>query len=89
MSQAVALEDLDWHSDAMAALQRVAAEGGPFTAYSLTQAGLREPPDSHMWGRLFREAKRLRMIRPTWPPYVPSPRPTRKGGVCAQWKAAS
>lgn len=89
MTQAIALEDLDWNADAMDALQRVAAEGQPFTAYSLTQAGLREPPNANMWGQLFREAKRLHIIKPTWPAYVPSPRPTRKGGVCAQWKAAS
>lgn len=89
MTQAIALEDLDWNADAMEALQKVAAEGHSFTAYSLSQAGLREPPTSAMWGMLFREAKRLRIIRPTWPPYVPSPRPTRKGGVCAQWKAAA
>lgn len=89
MTQAIVLEDLDWMSDAHNVLVTVAGEGRPFTAFSLTQAGLREPPTPYMWGTLFREAARLGHIVPTWPPYVPSPRPTRKGGVCAQWKAAA
>ena len=33
MSQAIALEDLDWEADAYEALVKVAAEGKPFDAY--------------------------------------------------------
>lgn len=87
--KAIALEDLDWTSDAMNVLVEVAGKGEPFTAYSLTQAGLREPPHKNMWGTLFREAARLGYIRRAFPNYIPSPRPARKGGVCAQWKAAA
>jgi len=89
MTQAMALTDLDWMSDAHNVLVEVAAKGEPFTAYSLTQAGLREPPHPGQWGTLFREAARLGYIRRAWPNYIPSPRPARKGGVCAQWKAAA
>lgn len=89
MAQAIALTDLDWMSDAHNKLVEVAGKGEPFTAFSLTQAGLREPPVANMWGTLFREAARLGHIRRAWPNYIPSPRPARKGGVCAQWKAAA
>jgi len=87
--KAMVLEDLDWMSDAHNVLVTVAGEGRPFTAFSLTQAGLREPPHKNCWGTLFREAARLGYITRAWPHYVPSPRPARKGGVCAQWKAAA
>lgn len=76
-------------TDAHNVLLEVAGKGQPFTAYSLTQAGLREPPVSNMWGTLFRQAAQLGYIKRAWPHYVPSPRPARKGGVCAQWKAAA
>jgi hypothetical protein len=85
MTQAMVLEDLDWMADAMAALTVAAKTGRKFTAWTLTEAGLRQPPSSAMWGSLFREANRLKLIAHRG--YVPSPRPARKGGVCAQWKA--
>lgn len=85
MTQAMALIDLDWMADAHTKLVEVAAEGKPFTAYTLTQAGLRQPPSPAMWGTLFREAARLRLI--THRGWVPSERPGRKGGVCSQWRA--
>jgi hypothetical protein len=89
MTQAMALYDLDWMSDAHNVLVEVAGKGDPFTAFSLTQAGLREPPHPNMYGTLFREAARLGHIKRAWPNYIPSPRPARKGGVCAQWKSAA
>lgn len=79
------LEDLEWMGDAQLVLVQVASKGEPFTAYTLTQAGLRQPPSPAMWGVLFREAARLRLI--THRGWVPSERPGRKGGVCAQWRA--
>ena len=85
MSQAMVLEDLDWMADAMDALTVAAKTGRKFTAYTLTEAGLRTPPSSAMWGSLFREANRLKLIRHNG--YIPSPRPARRGGVCSQWKA--
>lgn len=85
MTQAMVLEDLDWMSDAMEALTEAAQTGKKFTAYTLTEAGLRQPPSSAMWGSLFREANRLKLI--VHRGYVPSPRPGRRGGVCSQWRA--
>jgi len=85
MTQAMVFDDLDWMADAMDALTATAATGEPFTAYTLTQAGLRQPPSPAMWGVLFREASRLRLI--THRGWVPSQRPGRKGGVCSQWRA--
>lgn len=86
MTRAAVFDDLDWMSDAHNVLVEVAAKGQPFTAYALTQAGLREPPHTNCWGALFRAAARLGHIKRAWPHYVPSPRPTRKGGVCSHWK---
>lgn len=85
MTRALVFDDLDWMADAHTKLVEVAAEGKPFTAYTLTQAGLRQPPSPAMWGTLFREAARLRLI--THRGWVPSERPGRKGGVCSQWRA--
>lgn len=87
MSQAIALVDLDWTGDAMAALVKVAAEGNPFDAYTLTEkAELREPPHPNMWGTLFREASRLGVIRRVG--FHESRRPGRRSGVCRVWQAA-
>jgi len=89
MTQAMVFEDLSWTDDAMNVLVEIAAKGQPFTAFTLTEAGLRNPPSSSMWGRLFQEAARVGHIKPAKVRYVPSPRPARKGGVCAQWRAAA
>lgn len=88
MTQAMVLEDPTWVDDAMDVLTQVAKKGGPFTAYALTQAGLRNPPHANMWGPLFSRAAEAGVIRPAKVPYVRSPRPGRRGGVCAQWRAA-
>lgn len=85
--RAAALEDLDWTADAHEALLKVAAEGKPFTAYSLVQAGLREPPVSSMWGKLFKDASEQGVIR--YRRHIRSARPGRRGGACAVWKAAA
>jgi hypothetical protein len=87
MTQAMALTDLDWAVDAHEVLLKVAAEGKPFTAYSLVQAGLREPPVSSMWGKLFKDAAEQRLIR--YRRHIRSPRPGRRGGACAVWKGAA
>lgn len=87
MTQALALEDLDWSSDAMDALQRVAAEGKPFDAYDLTEkAELRDPPHHNMWGPLFRQAATDGVIRRVG--YHESRRPGRKHGLCRVWEVA-
>jgi len=88
MSQAIALEDLDWESDAFKALVKVAAEGKPFDAYTLTEkAALRNPPHPNMWGPLFRNAYKDGLIRPVG--YHQSRRPGRSGGACRVWKVAA
>jgi len=88
MTQAMVLEDLDWPFDAQAALLKVAAEGKPFDAYTLSEkAELREPPTPNMWGPLFRNAYKDGLIRPVG--YHQSRRPGRSGGACRVWQVAS
>lgn len=88
MSQAMVLEDTGWSSDAMDALQRVAAEGKPFDAYDLTQkANLREPHHPNCWGILFRQASKDGLIRRVG--FHESRRPGRKHGVCRVWEVAA
>ena len=88
MSQAIALIDLDWESDAQAALIRVAREGKPFDAYTLTeQAELRDPPHPNCWGPLFQNAHKDGLIRPVG--FHRSRRPGRAGGVCRVWQVAA
>jgi len=85
--KAAVLEDCDWESDAREALERVAGEGKPFTAYDLTvKAELRNPPTSGQWGALFRHAAEDGVIRRVG--FVESKRPGRRGGVCRVWRAA-
>lgn len=82
------LTDLDWDTDARAALEAVAKEGHPFTAYDLTiRAELRNPPNSGQWGALFRHAAEDGIIRRVG--YVESERPGRKHGVCRVWQVAA
>jgi hypothetical protein len=88
MTQAIALEDLDWSADAHEALVKVAAEGKPFDAYTLTEkAELRDPPHPNMWGKLFREANDAGRIKPVG--YHRSRRPGRAGGACRVWQVAA
>jgi hypothetical protein len=85
--RAAVLDDLDWSADAMDALVKVAAEGKPFDAYSLTErAELRDPPSPAMWGKVFREAHDAGLIRAVG--YHRSRRPGRSGGACRVWSAA-
>lgn len=88
MSQAIVLEDLDWSADALDALVKVASEGKPFDAYSLTEkAALREPPHPNCWGILFRQASKDGLIQRVG--FHESRRPGRKHGVCRVWRAAA
>lgn len=88
MTQAMVLTDLDWSADAMDALVKVAADGKPFDAYSLTeQAELRDPPHKNMWGPVFLEASRRGLI--TAVGYHRSRRPGRSGGACRVWQVSA
>ena len=88
MTQAMVLQDLDWESDAREALERVAREGLPFTAYDLTEkAELRNPPHANCWGQLFKQAATDGVIRRVG--FVESRRPGRKHGLCRLWRVAA
>lgn len=87
MTQAAVLTDLEWEADARETLERIAAEGKPFTAYDLTEADLRNPPNPNCWGALFRQAATDGVIRRVG--FVESRRPGRRHGVCRVWKAAA
>jgi hypothetical protein len=86
--KAAVLDDLDWSADAHEALLKVAAEGKPFDAYTLTEkAELRDPPHPNMWGKLFRQANDAGLITPVG--YHRSRRPGRAGGACRVWQGAA
>lgn len=88
MTQAMALTDLDWESDAREALERVAKEGQPFTAYDLTvKADLRDPGHPNQWGALFKQAATDGVIRRVG--FVESRRPGRNSGLCRLWQVAA
>jgi hypothetical protein len=87
MTQAMALIDLDWEADAREALERVAKQGKPFTAYDLTEAALRNPPHANQWGPLFRQAATDGVIRRVG--FIESRRPGRKNGLCRLWQVAA
>ena len=90
MTRAAVLEDPtapDWTSQALAALEAAALAGEPFDAYALTQRGLPQPPHSSMWGSLFKEAARAKIIRKVG--VHESERPSRSRGLCRVWLGAS
>ena len=87
MTQAMALQDLDWEADAREALERIARQGKPFTAYDLTEAELRNPGHPNQWGALFRQAATDCVIRRVW--FIESRRPGRKHGICRVWQATA
>lgn len=84
-----ALPNVDrwWLDCARRALETLAAEGREFTAYDLTQMGVPDPDHSSRFGSLFAAAKAEGLIVPVG--YLPSPRPTRSGGVCRSWVGVS
>lgn len=53
----------DWNAQALAAIEAAAMNGEPCDAKTLLAHGLPKPPDRHMWGALYAEASRARMIR--------------------------
>ena len=74
-----------WSAKAMAAIKALAATGEPFTVYAITQDpyGVDEPPHANYFGSIVSLAKAQGLIKIAG--YLPSPRPTRKGGVCRAW----
>jgi hypothetical protein len=66
MSRPAVLEDPtapDWTTQALAALEAAALAGEPCDSKSLVAHGLPKPPSAGMWGPLFSEASRVRIIR--------------------------
>lgn len=90
MTRAAALEDPsapDWTAQALAAIEAAALAGEPFDAYALTAAGLEAPPSPSMWGQLFKEAARAKIIRKVG--VHESERPSRSRGLCRVWLGVS
>ena len=90
MSRPAVLEDPtapDWTSQALAALEAAALAGKPFDAHTLTLGGLPNPPHHGMWGSLFKEAARAKIIRKVG--VHESERPSRARGLCRVWQGAS
>lgn len=90
MTRAAVLEDPtapDWTSRALAAIEAAALAGEPFDAYALTKGGLPQPPRSSMWGALFKDASRAKIIRKVG--VHESERPSRSRGLCRVWLGAS
>lgn len=90
MTRPAVLEDPnepDWTSQALAVLTKLAAEDGrPINSETLITCGVPLPPKSAMWGALFRDAARAKIIRKV--DYRPSSRPTRRGGSSYTWQGA-
>ncbi|MDN4611917.1 hypothetical protein [Arthrobacter burdickii] len=84
MSQAAVLEEKTWRQQGLELIERVASEGRPFDAYTLSQRGLPAPPHHNQWGALFTSAKAKGLIE--LHDYHRSERPNRARGLCALWK---
>lgn len=86
MTRPAALEDPsapDWTTQALAALEELALTGQPFNAETLTARGVPNPPKAAMWGHLFKEAARVKIIRKV--DFRPSTKPSRSGGSGYVW----
>jgi len=77
--------DAVWASKALSALKVLARLGREFTVYEVTLDPFKvaEPPNPNYWGSLTAAAKAAGLIRVAG--YLPSPRPSRNGGVCRSW----
>ena len=82
MSGHVALEDLDWHEDAIATIAGIAQAQEFMTADDLSRE-MRKPPHANMPGQAFAAAKSLKLIRAVG--YQTSSSKSRKNGVLRIW----
>lgn len=78
--------DPAWETNALLAIETLAATGTPFTAADLTLLGIDDPDHPCRWGSVMAKAKTLGLIERVG--YGPSPRHSRSGGVTAIWTAA-
>jgi hypothetical protein len=79
---AMALEDTTWTEDALDAIRVLASIGEPFSADDLRELH-RPAPEGSMVGAVFKEARRLRIIRKHRP--ICSTAASRNGALIWQW----
>jgi len=82
MTQAMALEDTDWHEDAVATILGLANKNLMFTADDLVRE-MRKPPHPNMTGAAFTAARTLGYIRSVG--YQQSTTKSRNKGVIRVW----
>lgn len=90
MTKAAALENPtgpDWTSHALSVLEELAQEDRAFNSETLTARGVPNPPKSAMWGNLFKQAARNKIIRKV--DYRPSSKPSRRGGSGYAWQGCA
>ena len=89
------LASADWRTQALAAVEKLAATGHPFTIFDVAHYGVEEPPDpAHDWGRLARDARHLGLIEPVKDEAgddkaVPSKRRETKGSLVKVWRGVA
>jgi hypothetical protein len=75
----------DWFDQAGALIGRIGRRGATFTADTLRDAGLPEPPHTSQWGALFKTLCNRRLIAPVG--YTRSARRGRNGSLVRVWAA--
>ena len=82
MTQAMALEDTDWHEDAVSTIVALSFNNLMFTADDLARE-MRKPPHPNMTGAAFTAARALGYIRAVG--YQQSATKSRNKGVVRVW----
>lgn len=86
------LASANWRTQALTAVEQLAATGHPFTIFDVAHYGVTEPPDpAHDWGRLARDARHMGLIEPVkdeagFDRAVPSKRPETKQSLVKLWR---
>lgn len=81
---AVLEPETDWRATALEAVEDLAKTGMTFTADTLRQRGVTEPPHPNQWGSVFQTAHRRGLI--TKADYSSSQRKSRHGGFLHAWR---
>lgn len=82
-----AVLEKDWKAGATAELEALAKSGATFTADTLRQRGVTEPPHPNQWGGLFQTASRRGLIAKA--DYSTSNRKSRHGGFLHAWRGVT
>ena len=85
MTRPLALEDLDWHNDAINMIRAWAESDLPFSSDDLRRS-MRPAPNPNDYGNVFQAARRLGFI--TSVGFKESNQPSRKHGVVRVWVKA-